>query len=79
MNLDHDDLRAIEAAMATPGWKILRQAFAERTAGAIAEVFSVGTPPERREMLVAEERGRREVLSWFEHQLEDSRETRRVA
>lgn len=79
MNLDHDDLRAIEAASQTPGWKILREAFVERSAACINEVFSVSTMPERREILVAEERGRREVLGWFERQLEDSRQTRRAA
>lgn len=78
MKLDHEDLRAIEACMQTPGWALLREAFAEKTRATITEVFSEATLPEVREMLVARERGRREVLAWFERQLEVGRQLRKV-
>jgi hypothetical protein len=79
LNLDHEDLRAIEATMATPGWRLLVKAFGELREIAVRVVFNLDTPSDVRDQAIAVARGQDQVLGWFERQLEDSRETRRTA
>lgn len=78
MSLDHDQLRACEAALEHPGWRLLREEFDGRRRAAVGEVFGEATPEHRRQQLVWQQRGRDEVLGWFERQLEDGRRLRKV-
>lgn len=78
MSLDHDQLRALEAAIGHPGWRILVAEFDGRRAAAVREVFGEATSPERRAELVWRQRGRDEVMEWFDRQLEDGRRLRKV-
>lgn len=64
--------------MQTPGWALLRAEFDRRQRAVVGEVFAEATAPERREQLVWRQRGRDEVLEWFERQLEDGRRLRKV-